>query len=62
MRISKHAPKFGNGRYHNTFNVRIRRVRANEFAMKNRFETSTEKCTVFTQFMHTMGTPEKWMC
>ena len=42
-RIRNHIPYTNS-----TFRVRIRRVKAIEFAMKNRLETATEHCTVLT--------------
>ena len=40
--------------------VIVRRIKANEFILKNRYETADECCTIFTQFMKSYKNPEKW--
>ena len=40
--------------------VRCRRIKANEFKLKNRYETAGECATMFTQFMKSYKTPELW--
>ena len=47
--------------YSGEASISVRRIKANEFKLKNRFETATENCTMFTQFMNSgYRKPEKW--
>ena len=55
QRINKHLPYTTNHT-----EVHLRRVKANEFKLKNRYETADERCTIFSQFMKAYRNPERW--
>ena len=55
QRINNHLPYITR-----TARVSVRRVKANEFKLKNRYETADERCTMFTQFMKSYKNPENW--
>ena len=55
QRINVHLPYS-----RRTPSIGIRRVKANEFKLKNRYETASERHTLFSQFMRQYKNPEKW--
>ena len=56
QKINLHLPYV----HQHCVHVKVRRVKASDFRLKNRHETAGEFCTLFSQFQKEYKNPEKW--